>query len=442
MNKFLQTSCLLLLTLTIGAQNIEFSPLSKYGWGDLQNVNNGVIQQMGGASAGFVDYNTFNFENPASLGFLRMTDIEVGLHAKYKTVKDNQNRTSKDWSGNLDHVALGVPLRNSINEILNKKPYKNYYGIAFGMKPYATTGYSFITDDSLANIGDIQRRLDGSGSYNHVFGSFGYQRNNIAAGIQIGYIFGVQRFEQRLLFLQQFPGADNYLDDQASMRALSVKLGSIYRWVLNQEAIKKDKSIKPQSVNFGAHVGLPTNARFKSSSLHTTIYDVPNYEVDTVYYTDGQLSNSNLPFQISIGAYYNHKEKSGFSFDYKFENWKNSKTLLQGNVSLANTNAVSLGYWYRPDISGYGKFFERINYRAGLHFQNDYREINGKNPIAWHATLGFGVPFVFQRQISMVNLGFSYGEFSWTEALRQNYFAIHLAFSVLDNEWFLKRRYD
>ena len=132
----------------------ENSPFSRYGLGNLSPqylIGNG---SMGGLTAAYRDPYSYNPQNPASLAYLRATALEIGLFAKSNTVSDNTN-TSKSWSGNINHVALGFPTYSVINEVLDRKPRATRWGMGFSLMPFNTVGYNVATVGKAINTDTV-----------------------------------------------------------------------------------------------------------------------------------------------------------------------------------------------------------------------------------------------------------------------------------------------
>ena len=441
--KLLTLACFLSFCSLGLAQNIELSPLSRFGLGDLKFGNTAFADQLGRGLVAFSDYSSFNINNPASLGFLRLTDYELGLQFKYRTASDSKGNSSSDWSGNLNHLSVGIPFQNTINEILNYKSSKYLCGLNFGLLPYSTTGYSYSSiDSSNQTIGKIGRRLDGSGSINKFIGGFGVQSKNISLGLSMAYLFGSQRYEQELVYLNQPGGLNSYLEDKVATHGFELTLGAMYKKVLNKKWMDKDKSLKANFLNFGASVSLPGTLKLERSSLYIARSDNSLVIPDTIKNSTDPAVKTNLPFKIHGGVYYNHGEKFGYSLDLGHESWTKVQLLDIQKATLTNSFSSSIAAWFRPDITGYGKFFKRCNYRFAVNYLSDYRIINGTQGKSISALVGIGIPFVFQRQVSMVHLSFEAGKWIWKDDLKQNFYNIKFAFNLSDNEWFLKRRYD
>src|SRR3954470_8681441 len=80
-----------LFIVAFGSQHAVFSqensPYSRYGLGDIVPKSNIVSRGMGGIAAGFSDYQSVNFINPASYANLRSTIFEFAAEADKRTLK-------------------------------------------------------------------------------------------------------------------------------------------------------------------------------------------------------------------------------------------------------------------------------------------------------------------------------------------------------------------
>ena len=111
------------------------SPYSRFGLGDPLNQNFAATTGMAGLSAAFHDPFHLNFQNPASYAHLQATAFEIGMYAKYANMQDD-NTTEGVWSGNLDYLALGFPLKNQVNEALDRRRTPWQFGMGIGLIPY------------------------------------------------------------------------------------------------------------------------------------------------------------------------------------------------------------------------------------------------------------------------------------------------------------------
>ena len=121
---------------------ITNSPYSRLGVGDFVPQYFGAQAGMGGISAAFQDPENLNFINPASLASLGVTSLDIGLYAKFSAFSDNNsNSADNQWSGNINHLALGFQLFNPINQSVDKKVLPYSWGMGLTLQPYTNVGY-------------------------------------------------------------------------------------------------------------------------------------------------------------------------------------------------------------------------------------------------------------------------------------------------------------
>lgn len=423
------------------AQNIEFSPLSRFGFGDMTQNNNASLLFLGKKSTAFASEEIMNMDNPASLGFLKLTDAEIGIHAKYKNIKFQNGSSAKDWSGNLSYIGIGIPFRNTINEILDRKTYNYAFGMNVILKPLTSSGYDFVLRDSTEQFGRISRELNARGGLNQLSTGFGYRKKNLGFGIDFNYIFGTQRYDQFLSF-DDIIAADNpFLQDKYSTRGFAIGIGTIYKKILNNADIKKENTTKEKFIQSGIKVQLPSQLNIYYNALHLTKSSIGS-SVDTVLNIVDQKENGKIPLMISAGLYYEDKEKYGLSVDHTMQMWEQAKLHSSQKGSLKNVNQIGIGVWYKPTTNTYGGLFKRAKYSLAANYANDYRNIKGINPSSYAIITGISFPFTFQRQSTMVHLGIEYGQFNYSTVINDHYIKLNLGFTINDNEWFLRRRYD
>ncbi len=432
---------------TLFAQNVEFSPLSRFGIGDISRSSNVIINHIGKQSSGFASEDVFNIDNPASLGFLKLTDAELGFDAKYKVIAFDKGNSIDDWSGNLNHIGIGIPFRNTINEVLDRKTYNYSMGMSLVLKPYSKLGYNFQLQDSSVEFGKKVRNVNARGGLSQLAVGYGLRKKNLSLGLELDYIFGSFKYDQYLYF-DDIAFADNsLLKDNINSNGFGLGISAIYKQVLNKKQIVKEKSVKEKKIQYGLIVNLPINMSTKYNALHTStsIFEAlpaNQYVIDTVRFVENQKESTKLPLKINGGLIYDHQGKYGLSFNCGIEFWENAKLHSIQKGGLKNATNIGLGYWFRPDRTIYGNLFQRSQYRFGANYGTDYRNINSITASTYSFSAGMGIPFTFQRQNTMINLGVEYGHLDFLPALSEDYIKFNLGFTINDNEWFLKRRYD
>ncbi|MBK9736053.1 MAG: hypothetical protein IPO92_14285 [Saprospiraceae bacterium] len=440
-----QTVCFLIvmiLTFSISAQ--VNSPYSRYGIGDLTDNNFNHLRQMGGLGASFIDGYHINIVNPASYSYLNATAYDIGIYVKRSWIAD-KNSTTKIWGGNLEYLSIAFPLRNPINEIYDgvKKPYK--LGMSFTLMPHSNVGYNIRSRDSLPNIGVFNRNYIGSGgSYKFMWGN-SIKYKDISFGLNLGYVFGKISYERQIFFPGEEFAYNDINSNDYNINGYLWNAGLLYSKILNKEDIEKDKTTPTKRISLGLHAnsatGFNTNGIINDRQIQYVGSSIPT--VDTIRY-DTVKGKGKLPAEFGLGLTYYKGEKSAFGINYSASFWSQYYNDTAGDIKgdLRTSHKISAGGFYRPNYKSFDNFLERVSYRYGAYYHLDPRVINNEQITVYGVTMGFGMPFVFQRKISHVNLGFNAGISGQGTPISEKFVKISLGVTFNDDEWFLKRKYN
>ena len=168
----------LLISFSTLAQKNNISPYSFFGVGE--NAVNKTVEEIGMGEIGGA-YNSvyqLSFTNPASYAFLRLTTYALAGENKALSIEDGTNKESGS-SASFSYLALGFPIGNRA-------------GVAFGIQPNTSVGYSLSQEFTDAN-GDLTaiNSFTGDGGTNRVFLGFGHMiGKKFSLGIEAAYIFG------------------------------------------------------------------------------------------------------------------------------------------------------------------------------------------------------------------------------------------------------------
>src|SRR5689334_4017661 len=135
----------LIIVSFLPAFSQDNSPYTRYGLGDIVPSTNVNSRGMGGISAGYNDFLTINFNNPASYGsfqtFREQTSkkmqygraiLDVGINLENRALREPNNIGKFNASNFLfSHVQVGVPLRPN-------------WGLSFGLRPITRVSYKVI----------------------------------------------------------------------------------------------------------------------------------------------------------------------------------------------------------------------------------------------------------------------------------------------------------
>lgn len=454
---FLGFAFILATAFTAFAQPKENSPYSRLGLGDLTDQFFVAQGGMGGLGAAFYDGYHMNIANPASLSRLREASFELGLFSQYNSLSDasGQNERLNTWNGNLRYLSLGFPLKNPINEVLDQKKKKVRWGMNFTLLPYSNVNYN-IESQTDQTFGDTLTSVDflyqGSGGTYKVMWGNAVNYKNLSVGVNLGYFFGKIENDKIVSFPDFQFSFDNVFTDDYIVGGFTWNLGVQYDWVLDQH---KDTGEPVEFLTFG----ISGNSRNKYNLTRERFWRTINSGTgnqDTVFSVTGSETIENtgyLPGELAIGIMYNKKDKASredklrLGVDFKLQAWSEyiNDLVAASDPGRADVNVWRLGIGgeYVPNARSYNKYLKKVRYRFGAFYSKDPRSVNDDHLLKYGATVGFGLPVILpQGKKSFVNLAFEVGQIGLAEALQTTYFKINLGFTLNDNTWFFKRKFN
>ena len=421
------------------------SPYSRFGLGDLLNQNFSANAAMGNLSATFQDPYNLNVANPAASCNLISTAYEIGLNAKFTTLTDKVS-SAKARNGNIGYLALGFPLKNQVNEIFDKRKKSDYrYGMHLGLVPFTNVAYNTQLEKITDPIGKQTYAYKGTGSIYKLYwgNSIGYK--NFSAGLNIGSVFGKVKSERDISFTDLLNNYNTAATSKIIYRGFIWNLGVQYAYDFKRKNPTTGK-IEPsgEKIIFGMY----GNSATAFNSTSDLFFVRSNYKysggvLDTLFKerSNGVKGKGTLPSELSIGITYQKSTKLRIGVNYTTNAWSKYKNEAQTEV-LANTYRFGAGLEYVPDASSYNKYFNRVRYRFGVNLWSDPRVVKTEQLKGKSISVGFGFPLVMPRQqVSFVNVTLEGGTLG-TTVLAQSYFKTTLGFTLNDNSWFYKRRYN
>lgn len=436
---------LILLPVAISAQTDRVpdnSPYSRLGIGDLFNQNFATVRSMGGLSAAFNDPFQVNSVNPASLGFLEVTSFEVSLFSEYSNLEDN-NRSIDVWSGNLGYMSLGFNTRNRLNQILDKdvKPWS--WGMNFSIAPFSDVNYGVQLNSETTDGTLVSNTFNGSGGTNRFLWGNAYRYKQFSVGLNLGFIFGKIE-NNRELTLNTSPAFGVVTENATSIRGFTYNLGVQYNLIFTKNTAEGEVPTGKR-LTFGAYgnsrTGLNTNSsllEYRDNNVFT-VRDTITNQVDV-------LRDGRLPSQFGLGVVYSNVNKWRYGFNFVTTQWNGyfNDGLVFGQ-DLNNTWEASVGGEFVKDHKSYNSYLKKIRLRAGAFFGEDPR----LNLSRYGVTFGFGFPIILPRQTtSFLNFSFELGrleDLSASESdnqIRETYVNLTAGFSLNDNSWFFKRKFN
>lgn len=441
--RLLALSLFLLGCGSLLAQPKQNSPYSQYGIGDPIPQYFANQAGWGGLTTAAHDPYHLNTLNPASFAWLRSATLDVGLFAKNSDYQ-SATATRNGWSGNLAYLALGFTLKSPINEVLDRNQSPWQFGMGFTLAPYSLVGYNVQTRDTLPQLGEITNSFEGSGGTYRLTWSTAAKYKRTALGLNLGWHFGEIAYETRADFRDSFPTFSDVFRDQLAIRGLVWNLGVQHDFVL--QFAENDKSVPTRWVTVGLTAGGKNTLDAVTDILRLrgrpAIGGYGNYDT-LLAETDADRSIT-LPAAFSLGVQYVKANKFKAGAQLGLENWSGYRNEARPPAEeFRNTFSVAGGLEFTPDYASYNNYTKRIRYRIGAYYRQDPRSVGGQDLDDLGLTLGFGLPIVLPRQqTSFINTALEVGKIGANSPIEETYFRITAGFTLNDNTWFYKRRFE
>jgi hypothetical protein len=394
--------------LQLSAQ--ENSPYSRYGLGDLIPNQNVTSRALGGITAGYFDrqgIQSVNFTNPASLGSLTFTMLDVAAEADIHTLKSINPAKKYTQSNSLfSYLQAAFPIAS---EKMKKKG--NGWGFSFGLKPVSRIDYKIEKRSRLSNIDSLYTLYEGTGGVTQAyFGtgmSFNLNKdksskkiNQLSIGLQFGYMFGTKDYSTRLTFINDT--VDYYRSNSQTKSNFG---GAFVNGGIQYETTLKNGGY----LRIGAYGNLQQKLKASQDIIRETFQVNTNgttFRVDSVYDKKNVKGTVEYPSSYAVGFTYSNKHWL-YGADFETTNWANYRYYGQAE-QLQNKWTVRAGVQYFPakENTPAKKYFNFVKYRAGFYYGPDYVKLSNNNSPQYAFTLGTGMPLTSLRKVANYNYEF------------------------------------
>lgn len=399
---------------------MQSNPLSRLGFGTLQESVTGAWRSMGGVGIGVNDPTVINLKNPAgyagtdSLSFL----IDAGMSVNMGHFSDGTaKRTS--FLGGLDYLALQFPL------------YKNIVGFSAGIKPFSSAGYGLTSSNPISEGSRtvMLQTFTGSGSLQKAYAGLAVRLwGGLFVGANANYLFGslthsVATTPNSTVLSQSI------LTNTIKMGNWGFDAGVQYRYELRNK--EKDNLV------FG--VTYAPGLRINPIFTEVTSDNVNDPLRQTIKQREVQVETT-TPHDIGAGFSWNRPGKYTLAADVSYAMWSKTPNVFTGEgVSLKDTYKAALGFEFIPDAYSrdYGKV---MKYRFGLNYAGGYlatQDIDRMHNVGASFGIGMPVNFFGGDRPSIINLGLDYTHSFSRQNTPLTNDVLRLSLSVTFNEtWF------
>jgi hypothetical protein len=405
-------SILVMIPLTILAQNNTNSPYTRYGYGELADRSFGAGRAMGGIGYGMRSNKQINPMNPASYTSMdSLTFIfDFGIAGQLSWFDDGINK-EKHLNGNLEYAAIQFPVHRRI-------------AVSVGILPYSFVGYDYGSVLTSADGINYVERFIGRGGLNETYAGLSLEiwKKRLSVGANASYLFG-RITHNHLLTLDGSTTTSQSRSRALQVNDIRLNLGMQYT----------------QQVNASEHVALGF-AFSPGQQLNATSSDiiVNGNSADTLQVTNQVFD---LPNFFGMGISYVKQNKLTLAADLLYETWAQARYFGEKD-NFKNKMRIALGAEWIPNYQN-RVVFNRIRYRAGLHYSNSYLQISNNSYDEYGASIGCGAPI---DNRSFLNLSFEYvkikpGTKIKSGMIDEQYFRFTVNYTF-NERWFFKSKVD
>ena len=395
----------MLLPQWIAAQNNVVSPYSRFGYGMLSEQSTTAQRGMGGVGYAMRSGRQINFMNPASYAAMDSLTFLFDMGLNLKNLHTSQgDLKGTNTTGGLDYITLQVPLTK-------------WLGASAGLIPYAETGYNFY--DGTVNY-------TGNGGVNQLYLGFGARPfKGFSLGVNVSYLFGTITND----VFEYGSTSTSLFERVTEIRDYNLRIGAQYAFNINPA----------NEISLGVIYEPEKSLRGKS---YGKVYDVGS-DSDPANLDEKKLKgNAATPATYGAGIGYTWQNRLTVEADFTYQPWKGVKfaTIEGFNDNLGAFNDrwkanVGVQFQNRPR----GSWFQRVNYRLGAYYCNDYIKVGDNSVRERGVSVGFGLPAPSSK--SMVNLALEYRnrQAHPSALVKENYFVVTLGINF--NEfWFFRNK--
>lgn len=391
------------------------TPYSMYGYGVLGDRATSMQRQMGGVGIAMQSGRQINVMNPASYASIDSLTFlwDMGANMNMQWSKDN-NASSHGYGGGLDYVTMEFPL-------------SKFMGMSIGMVPLTQVGYSFGDDIKYG-----ARQNQGSGGITEAYAGLSGKIGGFSVGVNVSYNFGT---------IQN----DVYATPASSTQSLFEQVMKIRDWNIVAGVQYKQPINRYNSLTLGV-----TYSPKKSFHGNTwlTIQDLTSdSRPDTVAFTS-MKGKYYSPQSFGVGLSYTHEKvhKIIAEFDFSLQQWSDAKFSslydavgqeVFAGMKFSDRLRFAVGGEYTHNVRG--SYLERMPWRLGAFYTDDYLNINGNRMKELGVSLGTG--FTAPGGKTMINFGLEWRhrQTSPVNMLSENYFNIMVGVNF-NEVWFFKRK--
>ena len=418
-------SILALFATQASAQQRTYSPFSRYGIGDLHYNGSAQSIAMGNSGIALRSPDYLNSLNPASYSALDSMSFYFDATLQGFIQNIETDKGSHEFSNmNFDNFAMGFPVSRRVFA-------------SIGLKPVSKTGYK-ISDSNESTGNNSNNMAFGTGNISKVYGGVSISPfKNFSAGIHINYLFGNLK-NLNYVESSEDPYAQPFaMTNRFQVNDLLFDFGVQYTMSLNETSnLTVGAVMSPKTALNGNYTALTLS--------NASIIDINELTAsgDTVSIIDNDLTDGTfeMPMTFGLGAALSLDDKLTLTADFRSEQWS-CANFPDPLTQTTDAWRLSTGAEWVPNSRLARNYFQRVRYRAGMHYAKDYLKINNNDII--DLGMSFGLGFPLKRSRTSVNINYEFGQRGdiSKNMMKESYSRFILCLT-LHEYWFFKQKFD
>ncbi len=445
------------------AQQSEFSPFSRYGFGLINQTNTPVATGMAGMETSMANSYQFNPGNPASATFLTQTTLQGSGVGTRLTMSPATGGDATATFGSTGPLGLVVKRKNGKNALI------------LGASNYSNSGYAITRSTEVAGVGAVEERYVGQGGlsnanigWGRVFRASRYVSagesdsirvsfRSLHLGIQTQYLFGQVSRSSTLDIVDP-----TFLDHRALVtaqhRSISGDIGAIVDQLLRVRYSSKREFESSLALRLGGVYTPQAKLLSDITQLDETTQTLGGIAVnlDTASFSSKLDYAGRMPQSISTGLSLHFDRSDGMRWaagiEYSTTAWSDvaddmAPELLSDKVNWIDAEALRFGVQFNLGNSEQrNPTWGKASYRIGIAKGNQPFEVNG-SPLTYQtASAGFTIPLVGSRSLSRIHFGMEFGTRSTENSdYQESIYRMNIGISLMPffkNNWLVPRLYD
>lgn len=412
------------------AQTLTNSPYSRFGVGDIQNINSVRNLSMGGLRYGTSHSYSINTGNPASYRRLAYSTFDI---SGFSDIQELQTTTATNrlHSAGLNQFAFAFPTR-----------FRTTFAV--GLSPYSAVGYRFQNEYTVTLDTQVVNYLvaySASGGLNNFFGGAAVSLwKGLDIGFNAGFIFGSSNYVWNMTFLENQSLNPVSYQRKIYQQGFNLNVGLQYTDTLKfgseKQVVVKGGLVYDRGAKLASEQVLISRNLNPNKFTPDTLGGPTNSTVQVP-----QRWGMGFEFEryITPGAPLSQESYWSLGGDISVQDWS-GYTALGNNPGLSNSYRLALGGEWVPRLVS-KIYVVKMAYRLGANYEKTYLVLNGESIRQTGVTFGFGLPFA--RTASKIHIGGEIGRRGTTSQnlIAENYYRIRIGLS-LNERWFTRYRID